>query len=110
MEEKDFFPLGASRAPFWRAMNPDPADWEKEMTDMKEAGMTCASVFAPWHRIEREEGKFDFSDLDRVFDIAEKLGMKLTVGLGVHVTYSYYTPRWLMRNRRARPRQPSFPT
>ena len=95
--EECFFPLGASHAPFWRANSDDTSGWRDDLLKMKQLGMSCFSAFASWHRIEKEDGVFDFSELDLIFDLAAETGLKITVGLGVHTGYSIYPPRWIMR-------------
>lgn len=95
--DNSVFPIGASYAPYWRAKAVDSSEWEQDLRNMKSVGMSYVSVFASWHRIEREEGVYDFSDLDKIFALAEKVGLKISVGLGVHISYSIYPPRYVMR-------------
>ena len=78
----DFFPLGASHAPYLRAKGPDISEWRDDLEKMKMLGMTCLDVFASWHRLEPEEGKFDFSELDYIFRLAGEIGLKVSVVLG----------------------------
>ena len=95
-----FFPLGASHAPYLRAKGPDISEWRDDLEKMKMLGMTCLDVFASWHRLEPEEGKFDFSELDYIFRLAGEIGLKVSVVLGCHIGYGIYPPRWIMRGYR----------
>ncbi len=95
---KNFFPLGASHAPYTRAAAAPADEWEQDFIQMKKCGLNTVSVFAAWDKIEKERGKFDFHELDLVFDLAEKHDLKLSVAIGVHLGFSKYTPRWLMRD------------
>lgn len=97
MEQEVIFPIGVSHGPYWRALTQDSSEWRDDLLRMKELGMTMVSVFASWHRIEKEEGVYDFTDLDLIFDLAQEIGLKVTIGLGVHIGYSIYPPRWIIR-------------
>jgi beta-galactosidase len=96
--KKDFFPLGASHAPYTRAEAAPIGEWEQDFIQMKKCGLNTVSVFAAWDKIEKAPGKFDFHELDHVFQLAEKHDMKLSVAIGVHLGFSKYTPRWFMRD------------
>ena len=52
MKETDFFPLGASHAPYSRAEGVPRSKWEKDFINMKEQGLNTISVFAAWDKIE----------------------------------------------------------
>lgn len=97
MKKLDFFPLGASHAPYTRAEGIPRSEWKRDFISMKEHGLNTVSVFAAWDKIEKSKGKYDFSDLDHAFALAEKLDMKLSVAIGVHLGFSKHTPRWFMR-------------
>lgn len=97
MKGTDFFPLGASHAPYSRAEGVPRSEWEKDFINMKEQGLNTISVFAAWDKIETRKGHYDFSDLDHAFALAEKHGMLLSVAIGVHLGFSKHTPRWFMR-------------
>ena len=96
--KKDFFPLGASHAPYTRAEAAPIGEWEQDFVQMKKCGLNTVSVFAAWDRIEKEPGIYDFQELDLVFQLAEKHDLKLSVAIGVHLGFSKYTPRWFMRD------------
>ena len=55
MEQEVIFPIGVSHGPYWRALTQDSSEWRDDLLRMKELGMTMVSVFASWHRIEKEE-------------------------------------------------------
>ncbi|WP_035171794.1 beta-galactosidase [Caldanaerobius polysaccharolyticus] len=66
--------------------------WEIDAKLMREANMNIVRLaeFA-WAKIEPEEGKFDFSWLDKVVEILEKNGIKVILG-----TPTAAPPKWLM--------------
>ena len=97
MSGKREFPLGASYAPFWRGLAAPETEWESDLANMRRLGFSYVSVFAAWHKIEKVEGRFDFTDLDRIDAICSKVGLRISIGVGVHRSFSLYPPRWLER-------------
>jgi len=72
------------------------AEWESDLRNMQALGFSFISVFTPWQRFEEEKGRFDFSELARVLDIAGQVGLRASIAIGVHRSFSLYPPRWLM--------------
>src|SRR4051794_20182739 len=66
--------------------------WETDAKMMKEAGMNVVRIgeFA-WSRMERWEGDFDFSWLDRIIGILAAEGIQVILG-----TPTATPPKWLM--------------
>ncbi len=93
----DGFPFGATYAPFWRSQPPPRAEWADDLRHMADLGFTAVNVFAAWHRIEKEEGRFDFDELDHVVACAAKAGLSVSIKVAVFRSFSLYPPRWLMR-------------
>ena len=84
---KSVMPIGAYYYPEqW-----DESQWERDLKRMAELGFefTHFAEFA-WARIEPEEGKFDFSWLDKNVELAAKYGLKV-----VMCTPSPCPPAWL---------------
>ena len=67
--------------------------WEKDAQMMREAGFNVVRMaeFA-WSKMEPEEGKFDFSWLDRVIEILAKNKIKAVLG-----TPTAAPPAWLVK-------------
>jgi beta-galactosidase len=66
---------------------------EEDIRMMSDAGMNVARIAeSTWSTLEPEEGKFDFSYIDRVLDELEKAGMKAIIG-----TPTYAIPSWLAK-------------
>jgi len=95
---KNVFPFGATYAPFYRSLAAPKNEWENDFKNMKEIGFTHVNVFAAWNKIERQEGVFDFTDLDEAVRLASKFGLEVSIKLAVFKSYSLYHPRWLMRS------------
>lgn len=61
------------------------ADWERDLDQMAEAGLTVirtAELIASWEQLEPAKGDFDFAWLDRLFDLAGDRGQQVLLGTG----------------------------
>ncbi len=69
---------------------------ERLQTDarmMKDAGINVVRIAeSTWGTLEPEDGKFDFSHVDRVLEVMHKAGIKVIVG-----TPTYAIPTWMAR-------------
>lgn len=66
---------------------------EKDVEMMKAAGISVVRIGeSTWSTIERSEGRFDFSSLDRVVEAMGRAGIGVIVG-----TATYAIPAWLAR-------------
>ena len=84
---KSVMPIGAYYYPeHW-----DESQWERDLKRMSELGFefTHMAEFA-WARIEPEEGKYDFSWLDKNVELAAKYGLKV-----IMCTPTPCPPAWL---------------
>ena len=94
--ESQRFLIGAMYAPFCRTLPPPVEEWDQDLRLMKDLGFTCFHGFAEWHKIERQKGIRDFSEVDRIVDLADKHGLTLLVNVCTHNGFGFYPPRWLM--------------
>ena len=71
----------------------DPAQWDRDLKKMAEMGFefTHFGEFA-WAQLEPEEGRYDFSWLDKAVEIAHKNGLKVILCTPVATP-----PVWLVR-------------
>lgn len=64
---------------------------EKDVAMMKKIGMNTVRIAeSTWSTLERREGEFDFSFIDRVLEIAERENLWVIIG-----TPTYAIPSWL---------------
>lgn len=64
---------------------------EEDLSMMKDAGMNVIRIAeSTWSTMEPENGRFDFTIVDRVLSVAEKFGMQVILG-----TPTYAIPSWL---------------
>jgi beta-galactosidase len=77
----DFFPMGSSYYPPFHV----ESDWERDIRRMAEGGLNTirtGELIATWEWIEPRRGRFDFSWLDRLFELAERYHLKVLLGTG----------------------------
>ncbi len=75
---------------YYRAPTPHPECWESDLHHMREAGFNSVKFWVQWRWVHREENTFYFADLDRLMDIAESNGLRVTLNVICDVA-----PVWL---------------
>ena len=85
-QDKDFFPIsvwyagGKARAPMLEKVTADsPRLWKKDLEQIKSLGFNTVRCWVEWTAGEPEEGKYDFSALRTVVDLAGELGLRVIV-------------------------------
>lgn len=72
----------------------EEVDWARDLDRMHAAGqrvIRTAELLASWDRLEVARHTYDWSWLDRVFDLAEERGMRILLGTG-----SQNPPIWMI--------------
>ena len=77
-------------AQYYRAPTPEPACWEQDLARIRELGMNCVKFWVQWRWAHREDGTCDFSDLQRLCDLAHANGLDVHLNLIADVA-----PEWL---------------
>jgi beta-galactosidase GanA len=97
-KQNTFFPIGVSYAPLAKAMEVDCSQWERDIKNIKDLGLTVFRLFIVWDRIEGVRGTMDFSRVDYAFELAEQHGLKVLVNVGgtFGSLQGIYSPRWLV--------------
>lgn len=67
-------------AVYFRKTAPPKEDWERDYAQAAKDGMNTFRHWFIWAAIEVAPGKYDWSDYDRQFDLAEKYGISTVVG------------------------------
>src|ERR1700761_912818 len=70
------FPYGAV---YFRKTNPPPEDWARDHKTAADTGMNILRHWFMWSAIEVAPGKYDWSDYDRIMDLAAKNGIKVVL-------------------------------
>lgn len=85
----EYVPFGSQ---YYRAPSPRPEDWERDHQRMAELGFTMVKYWLQWRWNHPEEDRFDFSDIDRLMDVAEANGLRVMLNTIVDVA-----PAWIYR-------------
>ena len=74
--------------------------WDGDFKTMKKLNFNTVRCFVAWDRIEIKEGKYDYTKLDYIFELAEKHDMQMILNVGgVFDGFGgIYPPQWLLRN------------
>ena len=86
------FPIGVE---YYRGGSPNPDVWEKDFERIKESGFTIIRSASYWNWMEPAPGKYDMSDYDLFFDLAQKNG--LYVWLDIMLATHGACPEWLIK-------------
>ena len=64
---------------YYRAPTPLQDEWERDIAKLADLSIDAFQIRINWRWNERVEGVYDFSDVDRLFDIAEEQGRNVIV-------------------------------
>jgi beta-galactosidase GanA len=84
---KMFFPYGVA---YYRPPTPLQKYWEKDLRNIRESGLNMIRVSCFWSWIEKDEGRFDFTEFDLLSDLARKNGLKI-----IFTLYMVCSPEWI---------------
>jgi beta-galactosidase len=92
------FPFGGQYVPVAKATEVPMSEWDHDIGQLRQLGFTAFRCFVAWDRIEKEEGRRDYTMLDRALDLAQKHGVKVTVNIGgvFDNLEGIYPPPWLV--------------
>ncbi len=66
-------------AQYFRPPFPYACDWERDIRHMKELGFNVVKLWAVWNAIEREQGVFDFADLDQLVALCAQQELRVII-------------------------------
>ncbi len=78
-------------AQYYRAPTPAPEYWEPDFKLARQAGLTDLKFWAQWRVNNPAEGEFQFSDLDRLMELASQYDLRVTLNIVYDVM-----PQWLL--------------
>jgi beta-galactosidase len=85
-KSKGFFPVsvwyagGKARAPMLEKITPEKIPvWKKDLQQIKDLGFNTVRCWVEWANIEQVEGKYDFSALETLVDLANEVGLKVFI-------------------------------
>ena len=63
---------------YYRAPTPLPTEWEEDLSKMVDRiSIDTIQLRIQWRQNERREGEYNFSDLDKLFELSEKYNLKI---------------------------------
>jgi len=83
------FPMGTQ---YYRPPTPKQEYWESDFQLMQKSGFNIVRAWAMWSWINPKEGVYDFSELDRLCDLAQKYSLRMIL-----LTNIESSPAWLYR-------------
>ena len=86
----NFIPMGFQ---YYRAPTPAASEWESDLENLKNYGYNTVKYWIQWRWSEPKQGEYDFSDIDRLMDLAYEKGLKVVLNTILEVT-----PVWLDKN------------
>ncbi len=87
--------VGTMYAPFCRTEGPPAAEWPADIAKMRELGYRCLHGWCEWSRVEKAEGVYDFSEVDRLLDITSENGLACMLNLATQNSVGYHMPAWM---------------
>jgi len=70
------FPYGTQ---YYRTPSPSRNDWQRDLKAIKEHNFRVVKLWAMWTSIHIAPGKFDFTELDELFETAERNGLRIVL-------------------------------
>lgn len=97
---RDVFLFGGQYVPVVKAPEVGLEHWDQDIRQLRELGFTAFRGFVAWDRIEREEGRRDWTFLDRALDLAQRHEVQVLLSLGgvFGNLAGLYPPQWLVRD------------
>jgi beta-galactosidase GanA len=78
---------------YYRQPTPLPEEWDGDMAKMRRTGITAIQLRPHWRWHERREGRFQWDDLDRLFDLSERHKLRIIFKFMLECA-----PDWLYRD------------
>jgi len=85
----DYIPFGSQ---YYRAPSPDPDQWETDLANFSSYGFNTVKFWIQWRWNNPREGEFDFSDIDRLMDLAHRFKLRVMLN-----TIFDVAPAWIYR-------------
>lgn len=64
---------------YYRSPTPLPEEWEGDISNMDKFNLDTIQIRINWRQNERKEGEYEFSDVDRLLDLAKKYNKKVII-------------------------------
>ena len=77
---------------YYRAPFPEMEYWKEDIKNVRNAGLNTLQLWVLWGWVESAPGKFDFSDYDRLVELADKNGLQVVLS-----SIAEIQPMWIHR-------------
>lgn len=77
---------------YYRAPTPRKCDWERDLQKIKRDGFNTVKFWVQWRWSNPKKGVYDWSDLDELMDIAQKVGLSVVLNFILDVV-----PTWVVK-------------
>ena len=64
---------------YYRAPTPLPEEWETDIENLEKLNLDAFQIRMSWRWNEKREGEYDFSDVDKLMDFAQKHNRKVII-------------------------------
>ena len=64
---------------YYRAPTPLPEEWETDIENLEKLNLDTFQIRMSWRWNEKREGEYDFSDVDKLMDLAQKHNRKVII-------------------------------
>lgn len=64
---------------YYRSPTPLPEEWEEDISNLGDYNLDAMQIRINWRWNEKAEGVYDFSDVDRLMELAEKYNRKVII-------------------------------
>ena len=102
-----FLPCGAQ---YYRAPTPPPSEWEKDLRSMAANGFNTVKYWVCWRSNEPRENEYDFSDIDRLMDLAHENGLSVILNVIFDTAPAWFFEKYPESVMIANDGRPVFPT
>ncbi|MBI4428875.1 MAG: beta-galactosidase, partial [Ignavibacteriales bacterium] len=84
-----YIPFGTQ---YYRAPSPPAEDWERDLYEIAKNGFNTVKFWVQWRWNNPAEGTYEFSDIDRLMDLAQKNNLRVMLN-----TIFDVAPGWVYR-------------
>ncbi len=77
---------------YYRAPFPEREYWEEDFRKIRESGLNTVQLWVLWGWVESRPGEFDFSDYDRLIELAARNGLQVVLS-----SIAEIQPHWIFR-------------
>ncbi len=81
---------------YYRAPMPPEKFWQEDFAAIRKVGMSIVRMFVYWNWLEPRQGIYEFEDIDRMFEVAQK--NKLSVEFSFTLATHGACPGWMLRD------------